>query len=94
MEPQNPPHYADAFEQSGLKVISRWVSAVRSSDVPASNSASPAGIRLRNFDPARAEDELTRIHALSLQQFASNHFYVPISLEEFLASYPDPPRRR
>jgi hypothetical protein len=87
MEPQNPPHHVDAFEQSGLKIVSRWVSAVRSADVLASTSAPPAGIRLRNFDPARAEEELTRIHALSLQQFASNHFYVPISLEEFLGGY-------
>ena len=44
-------------------------------------------MRLRTFDAARAEDELSRIHALSLQAFASNHFYQPISLEDFLASY-------
>lgn len=87
MEPQNPSHYVEAFKQSGLDVVSRWVSAARPSDIPPSGSAPPAGIRLRDFDPARAEDELTDIHALSLQQFASNHFYVPISLEDFLASY-------
>lgn len=87
MEPQNPPRYVDAFERSGLAIVSRWVSAVRPSDIPPSGSAPPAGIRLRNFDTARAEEELMRIHALSLQQFASNHFYVPISLEDFLASY-------
>ncbi len=87
MEPQNPEHYVDAFERSGLGIVSRWVSAVRPSDLPPSTSPPPAGIHLRNFDPARAEDELTRIHALSLEQFASNHFYVPISQEEFLAGY-------
>ncbi len=87
MEPQNPSHYVDAFGQSGLGIVSRWVSAVRPSDIPPSGSAPPTGIRLRDFDPARAEDELTDIHALSLRQFASNHFYVPISLEDFLASY-------
>ena len=47
----------------------------------------PAGLRLRAFDAARAEEELTRIHALSLEAFSSNHFYQPISLEDFLASY-------
>jgi hypothetical protein len=87
MEPQNPAHYVEAFEQSGLKIVSRWVSAVRPSDVPPSASAPPAGIRLRNLDPARAEQELTKIHALSLEAFASNHYYVPISREDFLASY-------
>jgi hypothetical protein len=87
MEPANPLHYVDAFEQSGLKIISRWVSAVRSSDIPPSPTPPPKGVRLRDFDPAKAEDELARIHALSLQQFASNHFYVPISREDFLDSY-------
>jgi hypothetical protein len=87
MEPANPAHYVDAFEQSGLDVVSRWVSAVRPADIPPSASKAPEGIRLRNYDPAKAEDELRRIHRLSLQQFASNHFYVPIGEDEFLASY-------
>ncbi len=87
MEPANPTHFVDAFEQSGLKIVSRYVSAVRTADVLPSTSAPPAGVRLRNFDPARAEEELTHIHALSLEAFASNHFYQPIALEAFLASY-------
>ncbi len=87
MEPANPKHYVEAFQQSGLEIVSRWVSAVRPADIPPSASAAPEGIRLRDFDPAKAEDELGRIHALSLRQFASNHFYVPISREAFLESY-------
>ena len=87
MEPANPAHYVEAFDQSGLGVVSRYVSAVRPADIPPSGSGAPKGLRLRTFDAARAEEELTRIHALSLQAFASNHFYHPISLEDFLASY-------
>jgi len=87
MEPSNPAHYVGAFEASGLGVVSRYVSAVRSADVEPGRSAAPTGLRLRVFDAAQAEEELTRIHALSLLQFASNHFYQTISLEEFLASY-------
>lgn len=87
MEPANPPHHVEAFEQSGLSIISRWISAARSADTLPSKSAPPDGIRLRDFDISRAEDELARIHALSLEAFSSNHFYVPISREEFLASY-------
>jgi hypothetical protein len=87
MEPANPEHYVGAFEQSGLAIISRWVSAVRSADTLPSRSAPPKEIRLRDFDPGKAEEELARIHALSLEAFASNHFYLPISLEDFLASY-------
>lgn len=87
MEPSNPVHHVEAFEASGLSVVSRYVSAARSSDVALSGSVAPPGLKLRNFDPGRAEEELTRVHALSLQAFADNHFYQPISLEEFIASY-------
>jgi hypothetical protein len=87
MEPSNPEHHVDAFEQSGLASVSRYVSAARTADVLPSTSPAPAGVRLRNFDPSRAEEELTRIHELSLEAFAANTFYQPISLEAFLASY-------
>lgn len=87
MEPSNPEHYVDAFEQSGLKVVARYVSAVRPSSASVSASPPPAGLRLRNFDVDKAEEELLRIHALSLESFASNLFYHPISREDFLASY-------
>jgi hypothetical protein len=87
LEPQNPLHYVQAFDQSGLRIVSRWVSAIRSADIPPSESPPPAGISLRNLDLSRFEEELTRIHALSLEQFASNHFYVPVSRKAFLESY-------
>jgi hypothetical protein len=87
LEPQNPLHYVQAFDQSGLKIVSRWVSAVRPSDIPPGDSPPPADITMRNFDLSRAEEELARIHALSLEQFASNHFYVPTTQKAFLDSY-------
>ena len=86
MEPQNPVHFVDAFEQSGLRIVSRYLSAAMPADELDSQTRVP-GLSLRQFDPARAEAELTRVHALSLEAFASNHFYQPISLEPFLASY-------
>jgi hypothetical protein len=86
MEPSNPAHYVEAFEQSGLQIVSRYVSAVRSANVLDSQTVVP-GLKLRQFDPAQAEAELTRVHGLSLEAFASNHFYQPIALEPFLASY-------
>lgn len=87
MEPSNPPHYVEAFEGSGLQIVSRYVSAVRPAVALETTSQPPAGLRLRTLDPAQAEADLTRIHALSLEAFASNHFYQPIALEDFLASY-------
>jgi hypothetical protein len=87
MEPHNPAHHVEAFAQSGLGIVSRYLSAVRPAEVLESTSSPPAGLRLRTFDASQAEAELTRIHAMSLEAFASNHFYQPISLEDFLASY-------
>ena len=87
MEPSNPPHYVDAFEQSGLRIVSRYLSAVRPAESLESSTAPPVGLRLRSLDMARAEAELARIHAVSLEAFASNTFYQPIALEAFLASY-------
>jgi hypothetical protein len=86
MEPQNPAHFVDAFKQSGLQIISRYVSAVMPAELIDSKTIVPS-LTIRQFDPARAEAELTRVHALSLEAFASNHFYQPIALEPFLASY-------
>lgn len=87
MEPHNPPHYVDAFEQSGLKIVSRYLSAVRPAEALHSDTLPLPGLRLRTLDLSRAEAELTRIHAVSLEAFASNTFYQPIVLEDFLASY-------
>jgi hypothetical protein len=86
MEPANPAHYVAAFDQAGLAVVSRYVSAVRPADASAT-AATPTGLHLRCVDLTRAEEELTRVHALSLEAFADNRFYQPIGLEDFLASY-------
>ena len=87
MEPDNPAHHVDAFVGSGLQIVSRYVSSARPADPPAGATSSPGGLRLRNFDPANAETELTAIHALSLATFSRNAFYVPIPLQPFLDSY-------
>ncbi len=87
MEPSNPAHYVEAFEQSGLRIVSRYLSSERPADSPASTTPAPPGLQLRNLDAARAEDELKRIHTLSLETFAPNAFYAPISQDAFLDSY-------
>jgi hypothetical protein len=87
LEPSNPAHHVAAFEQSGLGIVSRYVSAVRPADAPPADPTPREGLRLRNFDPTRAEQELTRIHQVSLDAFADNLFYQPIALADFLASY-------
>jgi GNAT superfamily N-acetyltransferase len=45
------------------------------------------GITLRQFRPDRFDEELRLLHTLSLAGFASNRFYSPIDLEEFVELY-------
>ena len=87
LEPQNPAHYPAAFEQAGFEVAARYLSAEGGVDDRRASLSRPGGLTLRRFDPARAEDELRRIHALSLQAFAGNILYKPITAETFLDHY-------
>src|SRR5262245_27839519 len=41
----------------------------------------------RTLDTERFEDELRRIHALTLDSFRENFLYSPISVDDFLAAY-------
>ncbi len=99
LEPRNLPHHVDAFTQAGFQTVARYASAAsnlpikdgkvarpRSEDVAVASGTPPA-LTLRPFDPADAEAELRRLHALSLQAFAGNAFYRPITADRFVASY-------
>lgn len=87
MEPTNPDWYPAAFNDAGMEVVSTYISAVRDADSASKAPVAPDGVTLRAFHPARAEDALGAIHDLSLQAFAENAFYTPVSREAFVGSY-------
>lgn len=87
MEPVNPPGVLEAYESAGLTVVSRYQSSVRDVDVAPSSTPPVARLRLRNIDLSQAENELAAIHALSVEAFAGNRYYAPISREAFVGSY-------
>lgn len=87
MEPTNPPHHPKAFETAGFQVIARYASAERSMAAPRPTNPDPPRLCVRAFDMARAEDELRAIHQLSLETFARNFLYHPVSESDFLAQY-------
>ncbi len=87
MEPHNPEWYPEAFSAAGFEVVSRYISSVRDAGVAVKKPAAPIGVKLRAFDPSRAEEALGAIHALSVKAFAGNAFYTPISREAFVGSY-------
>jgi len=87
MEPVNPPGVMEAYTQAGLTILSRYLSSERPVEIAVSLTPPPPGLCLRNLDLSRAEEELAAIHGLSLQAFADNRYYAPISREAFLDSY-------
>lgn len=87
MEPTNPAWYPEAFEGAGLGIVAHYISSVRSASIESREPAAPRGVRLRVFEAGEAEVALGAIHQLSLQTFALNAFYTPISREAFVGAY-------
>lgn len=87
MEPHNPAHYPHAFEQAGYEIVGRYFSADRPAAMPASRTHPLEGIAVRELRLDDYEQELQRIHTLSLEAFARNAFYTPITFGQFLESY-------
>ncbi len=46
-----------------------------------------AGVTVRCFDPLRADDDLVRLHALSLSAFRGNVLYTPLPADRFAGLY-------
>ncbi len=93
LEPRNPETHPAWWRAAGFSELSRY----SSSAMPLDNepAVSPAlarrlersGIVIRPLDPARYDDELRAIHALSLRSFANNFLYTPLEETGFLAAY-------
>lgn len=93
LEPRNPPEFPKWWQNAGFAVLSRYSSSVMPLD--GSSATSPAlrgrlagaGISIRPIDPARFDDELGIIHALSLKSFSRNILYTPQDLDAFVTAY-------
>jgi hypothetical protein len=93
-EPRNPLRYNDDFESAGFRVVARYESRYEpepSVDVHAHERAreraASHGVRMHALDPGRFEETLRAMHTLSLEAFADNFYYAPLSQEEFLTLY-------
>lgn len=94
LEPTGKPECRQAFEQQGFKVLAGYVS-VRNDELrwtdPGIDAAAAAlrqqGLRLQHIDMNVFEDELARIHELSLRSFADNFLFSPIDRDAFIAMY-------
>jgi hypothetical protein len=94
MEPDNPDEWPHWFREAGFEDYALYFSALcteLSYADPRLERVLPrmerAGVTIRAINPARFEDELRAIHALSLISFRDNLLYSPISEEEFVEQY-------
>jgi GNAT superfamily N-acetyltransferase len=94
LEPDNPDDWPDFFIEQGFRPLAEYYSAITHSDAlvrPISGDvldpAPPRGIAIRSLDLTRFDEELGRIHTLTLDSFRDNFLYTPIDLELFLSQY-------
>lgn len=94
LEPDNPDDWPAHWTRAGFAPLATYTSAMN--DDLAQEDARTAdrlarlereGIRIRAIDPAKIDQELGRIHALSLAAFSRNFLYTPIAEAEFRGQY-------
>ena len=94
LEPDNPDGWPVMFNAAGFTPLANYYSAVNE-DLPAADPRIPAieqrlhelGITIRALDVSQFEEELSKVHALSLLTFRNNFLYSPISAVDFLEQY-------
>ncbi|MES2440195.1 MAG: GNAT family N-acetyltransferase [Verrucomicrobiota bacterium] len=93
LEPRNPSEHPAWWERAGFSVLSRYSSSLIPLD--GTDSLPPAvrarlmrsGVVVRSLDPARYDEELQRIHAVSLKSFSHNFLYTPLEEGCFMEAY-------
>jgi GNAT superfamily N-acetyltransferase len=94
LELDNPDDWPGMFTASGFTPLAQYYSAVNE-NLPEADPRIPAiaqrlydlGVIIRPLDVSRFEDELRRVHALSLLSFQNNFLYSPIGEADFLEQY-------
>lgn len=93
LEPDNPDSWPQHFVAAGFAPLADYFSAVGDlaaedeSLVRLARRAQAQGARLRPLEPARFEDELSRVYEVICAAFARNFLYTPLSSDEFMAQY-------
>jgi predicted N-acetyltransferase YhbS len=94
LEPDNPTHFPECFTRAGLSPLASYYSAAvtdltaRDERVPrVEERLATSGVTIRSIAPDQFEEELRRLHALSLESFRSNFLYTDLSEADFIAQY-------
>jgi GNAT superfamily N-acetyltransferase len=94
LEPDNPDDWPEHFAEAGFRPLAQYFSALND-DLsvadprvpPAIHRLAAAGVYVRPFNLARAQEDLKAVHELSVTAFANNFLYTPIAQAEFLQMY-------
>jgi GNAT superfamily N-acetyltransferase len=94
LEPDNPDDWPQHLRHAGFTVLAEYYSA-RSSDlsyldprcIALAQRAEEMGVVFRQISLDHFDEELRRIHQVSLASFADNFLYTPIDETEFVAMY-------
>jgi GNAT superfamily N-acetyltransferase len=94
MEPEHPPEWPGQFLDNGFTVLARYYSALNTellqpdpglTDVL--QNVESLGISVRPLRMDDLAEELTAIHALTIECFRDAFLFTPVSREDFLAQY-------
>jgi GNAT superfamily N-acetyltransferase len=96
MEPDYPTEWAGHFVDNGFTVLARYFSALNT-DLSQQDPGLPnvlrhvesLGISVRPLNMDDLAEELTAIHALTIECFRDAFLFTPVSREDFLAQYLD-----
>jgi GNAT superfamily N-acetyltransferase len=93
-EPVNPYEYPRHFEAAGMDVVEWYVSQiVEDLGALAERTRAPAGsleergVRLETLDPDAFDAALDELYRVSIDAFADNPYFSPISFDRFRALY-------
>lgn len=94
LEPFHPAFYVEAWRRAGFEPLTEFHSGLfppQVDDDPrldrVRSRLDALGIRIRNLDVSRFDDDLRAIHAVSTVSFSANLLYSPISADTILALY-------
>jgi len=94
MEPDNPDTWPAAFDLAGFSTLATY-SSLLVTDLARRDPRAPRtldrlqrdGVTIRQLDPARFEEDLRRIYAISVISFSENYLYTELSESAFLSQY-------
>jgi GNAT superfamily N-acetyltransferase len=94
LEPDNPDEWPSQFTASGFIPLAQYFSALNDDlmrEDPAladlERRVADHGVTIEALQPECFDEEMRRVHALSLLSFRNNLLYTPISEADFLAQY-------